>query len=241
MRCPRALAVLLYGGLLISGRSFIVTRAAAQGGLREGWIESRQDLLASSTKPSERKPARPKPVNKRTPTSPRGLGYTLFLRDRGGEMVRVSPQRVFHHGDQLRLLVESNQDGYIYVLHRENEGEPTLLFPTSERQPGTNRIYAHRPVWVPFEHTIEFDEKPAVETFTLIVTSRPLGESPIARRPNRGRTQDQIAQFDRAASSQPAQSEFQPPRGCASSGRATHCKRRRSCMRPTCASSASGS
>src|SRR5262245_57822823 len=49
-----------------------------------------------------------------------GLGYTLFMRDAKGRGVRVEPAREFHNGDSVRISLEPNVDGYVYVFHAEN-------------------------------------------------------------------------------------------------------------------------
>src|SRR3982750_2771356 len=52
--------------------------------------------------------------------TPIGLGYSFFMRDQGGQAVRVDPAREFHAGDRIRLSLETNVDGYLYVFHTEN-------------------------------------------------------------------------------------------------------------------------
>src|SRR2546428_9438775 len=66
----------------------------------------------------------------RKPT-PIGLGYTLYMRDANGRAVRVDPNREFHSGDQIRLTLEANTNGYLYVFHIEGNGEPEMIFPDS--------------------------------------------------------------------------------------------------------------
>jgi len=52
----------------------------------------------------------PTPVNARR----LGLGVTLFMRDSNGLAVRVDPEHVFRKGDRVRVLLETNTDGYLY-------------------------------------------------------------------------------------------------------------------------------
>src|SRR6185295_9341789 len=46
-----------------------------------------------------------------------GLGVTLFLRDSNGLAVRVDPEHVFRKGDRVRVLLETNTDGYLYIFN----------------------------------------------------------------------------------------------------------------------------
>src|SRR5262245_30331974 len=60
----------------------------------------------------------------RLPLSAIALGYTIFMRDVNGRAVRVDPTREFHNGDRIRISLEPNVDGYVYVFHTENDGPP---------------------------------------------------------------------------------------------------------------------
>jgi hypothetical protein len=115
-----------------------------------------------------------------------GLGYTLYLRDVNGRAVRVEPTREFHNGDQIRISLEPNIDGYLYVFHTEGEGAPEMIFPDSRLEGGDNWIAAHVPIDVP--STVETDERlrwfqfygnPATEHLFVVVTREPLAEVPI--------------------------------------------------------------
>jgi len=110
-----------------------------------------------------------------------GLGYTLFMRDENGRAVRIEPGREFHNGDRIRISLEPNVDGYLYVFHTEGEGQPEMIFPDSRLEGGENWIDAHVPIEVP--STIETDERlrwfqfygnPATERLYIVVTREPL-------------------------------------------------------------------
>ena len=111
-----------------------------------------------------------------------GLRSTLFLKNNVTQtFFRVSPGRIFNTGDSVRLLVESNTDGYLYLFHQEDGGPVKLLYPSSEIRDGDNRIWAHYPQFVPDPNIYEFTltGKPAVENFTLVASSEPLPGVPI--------------------------------------------------------------
>lgn len=111
-----------------------------------------------------------------------GLGYTLFLKNNDTKaFFRVSPNRIFNTGQSMRLLVETNMDGYLYLFHQENNGPVRLLYPTSEVRDGDNRIWAHYPQFVPDPNLYEFSLTggPAVEFFTVVVSREPLRGVPI--------------------------------------------------------------
>jgi len=110
-----------------------------------------------------------------------GLGYTLFMRDSDGRNVRVEPGHEFHSGDRVRISLEPNVDGYLYVFHTEGNGDPEMIYPDSRLDAGENWIEAHVPMEVPSSerpderfHWFLFDNKPAIERLYVVVTREPL-------------------------------------------------------------------
>ena len=113
-----------------------------------------------------------------------GLGYTLYMRDSTGGAVRVDPSQEFHAGDRIRLSLESNTDGYLYIFHTENDNDPEMLYPDVRLEKGANRIQAHVPYEIPWnepgvENWFKFDENPANERLYVVVSRQPLPMIPI--------------------------------------------------------------
>lgn len=114
-----------------------------------------------------------------------GIGYTLYTRDANGDAVRVDPDHVFHSGESVRVSLEANTDGYLYIFHTENDGAPEMLFPDSRLNRGENLIRAHVPYEVPSNTQSDeryrwftFDATPAIEHVYLVVTREPLPDVP---------------------------------------------------------------
>jgi len=110
-----------------------------------------------------------------------GLGYTLFMRDASGRSVRVEPGREFHNGDRVRISLEPNVDGYLYVFHTEGNGPVEMIYPDARLDGGENWIEAHVPLEVPSSE--ETDERlrwftfygdPGIERLYVVVTREPL-------------------------------------------------------------------
>lgn len=123
----------------------------------------------------------------RLPMPAIALGYTIFMRDMNGRAVRVDPTREFHNGDRIRISLEPNVDGYVYVFHTENDGLPEMIYPDARLEGGENWIEAHVPVDIP--STLEADERlrwfqffgnAGTERLYVVVTRDPLPEVPIA-------------------------------------------------------------
>lgn len=114
-----------------------------------------------------------------------GLGYTLFMRDPNGGGVRVEPGHEFHNGDRVRISLEPNVDGYLYVFHTEGDGQPEMIYPDRRLDAGENWIEAHVPLEVPSSeerddrfHWFVFDANPANEHLYIVVTREPLNSVP---------------------------------------------------------------
>ena len=92
------------------------------------------------------------------PASGADTGARIVVHD-GDEDVDWTPERVeadspLRVGDRIRFSVESPQDGYLYVINRENyadgtAGQPYLIFPTLRTRGGDNRVSAGRLIELP--------------------------------------------------------------------------------------------
>ena len=65
------------------------------------------------------------------PVYPLGLRYSILKRE-GAESTEVAAGAVFRSGDRIRLRVEANADGFLYIVHRGSSGVWKPLFPSSE-------------------------------------------------------------------------------------------------------------
>jgi len=147
-------------------------------------------------KPSDKKPEKPEnsgkkqsgPSDPATPVNARriGLGVTLFLRDSNGLAVRVDPEHVFRKGDRVRVLLETNSDGYLYIFNTTDDGPATLIYPDVSLDEAGNYLQAHVPFEIPSSLSAEerlrwfaFDETAGTEHLFFVFTREPLGGVPI--------------------------------------------------------------
>ncbi len=144
--------------------------------------------------PTKRKSAGNPAAANKTPTRPAainsiGMGYTLYQRDAEDHPVRVDPANVFHSGDAVRLMLEPNIDGFLYIFYTENGQNPTMIFPDRRLQKGDNRIQAHVPYEIPSRNEPDprfrwfyFTGQAATERIYLVVTREPLPGIPTGNR-----------------------------------------------------------
>jgi hypothetical protein len=147
-------------------------------------------------KPTDKTPEKPEnsgkkpsaPSDPATPVNARrmGLGVTLFMRDSNGLAVRVDPEHVFRKGDRVRVLLETNSDGYLYIFNTTDDGPATLIYPDVSLDDAGNYLQAHVPFEIPSSLSTEerlrwfaFDETAGTEHLFFVFTREPLGGVPI--------------------------------------------------------------
>lgn len=141
----------------------------------------------TSNKPGPVKPA-PSPSEPLTPVNARrlGLGVTLFMRDSNGLAVRVDPDHVFQKGDRVRVLLETNTDGYLYIFNTTDDGPATMIYPDANLDEAGNYLQAHVPFEIPTSLAGEerlrwfaFDEVAGTEHLFFVFTREPMKGIPI--------------------------------------------------------------
>jgi hypothetical protein len=137
------------------------------------------DPNRQNTKPKDVK--KPAQIN----TQRIGLGLTLFSRDSNGLALRVDPTRVFHKGDRVRVLLETNTDGYLYIFNTTDNGPPVMLYPNPELDKAGNYIQSHVPFEIPSSVATEerlqwfvFDEHGGDERLYFVFLREPLAGVP---------------------------------------------------------------
>lgn len=110
-----------------------------------------------------------------------GLGLTLFARDANGLAVRADPSRVFRSGERVRVLLETNTDGYLYIFNTTDGGKPVMIYPNAELDEGGNYIQSHVPFEIPASTASEerlrwftFDQDAGAERLFFVFTRDPL-------------------------------------------------------------------
>ena len=172
-------------------------KAASSGSTaRPNRRRPKSTATTSTTKPSEKStssnpattgPASTANTSSKPVNTPRmGLGLTLFMRDSNGLALRTDPDHVFRNGDRVRVLLETNADGYLYIFNTTNDGPPVMIYPDAQLDEGGNYIQAHVPFEIPSSLGAEerlrwfaFDETGGTERIFFVFTREPLQGIPI--------------------------------------------------------------
>jgi hypothetical protein len=92
----------------------------------------------------------------------------------------VNPENVFKTGDQFRIAITVNQDGFLYLIHHMDGEDGTVIFPDPQVNDGRNKVSKNVEYLVPRSCAfiadpkncwIEMDENPGTENF-LVIFSR---------------------------------------------------------------------
>jgi hypothetical protein len=116
------------------------------------------------------------PSNKalKTTPGPLGLRYSILKQGTNGQYTETNPDTNFKSGDRIRLSVEANTSGYLYIIQRGSSGRWTLLFPSKEIQGETNQVEKGNRYEIPVgAASFQFDAVPGTEKLFLILSRQP--------------------------------------------------------------------
>jgi hypothetical protein len=117
-------------------------------------------------------------------TSPPAAAYSIFRQNGDANWVAVDSSDVFQKGNILRFVVETAQDGYLYVFNTTNGQSPQMIYPHPRLNGGANRIMAHVPYEIPSRDNPEFSgfelaDAGVSEEIWMVVSKSPLSSIPI--------------------------------------------------------------
>ena len=110
-----------------------------------------------------------------TASVPLGLRYAVLKRDANGQYNEVDPDTSFRSGDRIRLKVDANTSGYLYVVMRGSSGTWKLLFPSAEVAGGSNHVVKGESRQIPSGERGQFvfDEQAGNEKLFIVLTRQP--------------------------------------------------------------------
>jgi hypothetical protein len=202
MHLPRCLAILAAVPLLSAGPAwrqadkrlsareiFYSAPAEPQAVKKAGPPQAAKPKKAAVETAKAKPPAPPPPSSPAPPRSPGsvelvpavytppasyplGVRYSVLRRD-GGESIEVGSDEVFRSGDRIRLRVEVNGNGHLYIIHRGSSGVWKPLFPSAEIAGGDNRVEKGKSYEIPSGYVFTFDEQPGEEKLFIVLSRQP--------------------------------------------------------------------
>src|ERR1700676_2403414 len=109
---------------------------------------------------------------------PLGLRYSVMKRELSGRFAEVDADSTFRSGDRIRLHVDTNTTGYLYVVMQGSSGNWRLLFPSADVEGGNNRIEKGSSQQIPAGDTGQFvfDQQSGTEKLFLVLSRKPEGD-----------------------------------------------------------------
>jgi uncharacterized protein DUF4384 len=170
----KALAIVLVAAAVLVGLS---ATGFSQEGAKAIFYSDGATVMAKPA-PSSAPTRPPQKVAEAPPTRERYLGikYWIELVKPDGSRVEVAPDRVFQSGDRIKVRVETNRNGYLYLLSVGSTGRYQLLFPHPKLADGSNLVKARTVYDVPHGALIRFDDNAGEELLLIVLSPNPMGE-----------------------------------------------------------------
>ena len=110
------------------------------------------------------------PVNSPTTSVPNSkMKVSLIRRDTRGKEEPVSPETTFYSGEGVRLHIQCDQNGFLYIMSRGSSGKVSMLYPDREIRGGNNRIVKGQEVRIPTDGGwFKFNKNPGTEMIYLV-------------------------------------------------------------------------
>jgi hypothetical protein len=105
-------------------------------------------------------------------TGPLGLKYSVLKRGPDAQYAEVDPDANFTANDSIRVSVEVNDPGYLYVVAQGSSGKWTVMFPRPETDGGDNRVRPDHQYNIP-RTSFLFDSRAGTEKLFVVLSRQP--------------------------------------------------------------------
>ncbi|MBI1764134.1 MAG: DUF4384 domain-containing protein [Acidobacteria bacterium] len=100
-----------------------------------------------------------------------GVELAILLVQANGALLPVEPQREFKTGEQIKLALESNFGGYLYIVNYGSSGAQRVIFPCSGED---NQIKPRQKYLLPNRCAFAFDENTGTEVLKVFTSRQPI-------------------------------------------------------------------
>jgi len=123
-----------------------------------------QDSVASVSPPASQSP-----VAQLVSSHPLGLKYSVLKLGPDGNYSEVDPDSNFTAGDRIRVSVEVNDSGYLYVIAQGTSEKWQVLYPSPELDGGDNRVRKNMQYNIP-KTSFLFDSQAGTEKLFVVLS-----------------------------------------------------------------------
>ena len=112
-----------------------------------------------------------------------GMKVTILLAGANGSLTAVDPKREFSPGEEIKVALESNMRGYVYLVSFGSSGKNSVVFP-DVRAGEPHLIHPFRQYIIPSSYPIGFNQHTGTENFRIFISRRPIAflEAAVHRR-----------------------------------------------------------
>jgi hypothetical protein len=116
----------------------------------------------------------PMPANGQPPL---GLRVNVMRYNSDGSTTDVLPDTVFHSGDRIRLSIEPNARGFLYIANQGTSGNWRAMFPSPEIENGDNRVEPMHQYVIPSgKQVFTFDTIAGKENLFVVFSRQPVAD-----------------------------------------------------------------
>jgi hypothetical protein len=126
---------------------------------------------AATDSPVKPSPAKPSPAK---PATRPGLRVWLSEASDASGTRKLSPQTAFRTGDRFKLWLQSNRDGYIYLVNVGTSGTTHLMYP----RPGQDN-HVTRFKDLSMASPLVFTEPAGTEQLVVVLSATPIDDAPV--------------------------------------------------------------
>src|SRR5262245_44001847 len=102
-----------------------------------------------------------------------GMKVTILLAGANSSLTPVDPRRDFSPGEEIKVALESNMRGYVYLVNFGSSGKNSVVFPDA-RAGESHLIQPFRQYIIPSSYAIGFNEHTGTENFRIFISRRPI-------------------------------------------------------------------
>jgi serine/threonine protein kinase len=97
------------------------------------------------------------------------MTVSLTRRGKRGNEEAVSPDTTFYSGEGVKVSIQAEQNGYIYILLQGSSGKVFMLYPDPRIRGGNNQIAKGEMLSIPADNGwFQFDKNPGTENIYLV-------------------------------------------------------------------------
>jgi len=104
---------------------------------------------------------------------PLAFRYTIQRKSVTGKFEDAAVDATFRSGDRVRVMIESNDNAYLYIVQQGSRKSWNVLFPAPEINGGGNEVKANSKITIPSEYSFSFDDQPGTENVYIVLSRKP--------------------------------------------------------------------